>query len=126
MHIVHLEDDLALKELFSVALKAAQPDIKLEQFLNSDNLLSYAMPTEMKDVDIFVLDIRVPGSCNGVEVANRLRKAGYAGPIVITSVYPKPAKEVMQEGDFIWMAKPWYLADAARTINNIVSDNKTQ
>jgi len=111
MHILHLEDDGPLRDIFKIALTSARPDIELKQFLNSDYALEYAKQN-LEKIDLFVLDIRVPGSLTGVEFAESIRKMGCKTRIVITSAYRRPEKSKMQSMDVEWMAKPWHLLDA--------------
>ena len=111
MHILHLEDDGPLRDILRIALTSASRNLNMQQFTNSDNALRYAAD-HLAEIDLFILDIRVPGSMNGVEFAEQLRHIGATGRIVITSAYGRPTKEKLATLKAEWMAKPWHILDA--------------
>jgi CheY-like chemotaxis protein len=125
MHIVHLEDDHGLRELLQVSLTAARPSIQLIQFESGDETLDYAAK-HLHEIDLFILDIRVPGDHDGLAVTRRLREMEYQGLIVITSAYGKPRHQFLEQYSATWMAKPWYIVDAARTFINMVAEYHKQ
>ena len=118
MHILHLEDDGPLRDILKIALTSARPNINLKQFINSDYALEY-VKAHLDEIDLFVLDIRVPGSIDGLEFAEQIRKLGSKQRIVMTSAYRRPDKERMNAIDVEWMAKPWHLLDAPEKLLGI-------
>jgi len=118
MHILHLEDDGPLRDILKIALTSARPNINLKQFINSDYALEYAREN-LDDIDLFVLDIRVPGSIDGLDFAEEIRKLGTDTRIVMTSAYRRPDKKRMEAIGVEWMAKPWHLLDAPEKLLNI-------
>lgn len=110
MHIVQLEDDNPLLEIMKVALEAAVPSVTLKQFMNSDNAIKY-IEEHKDDIDLFLLDIRVPGTLDGVEVAQKIREMGCEGIIAITSAYRRPDRNKLTELNCQWLAKPWHVMD---------------
>ena len=110
MHIVHLEDESPLREILRVALVAAVPDANLIQFINSDEMVAY-VEQHKDDIDLYILDIRVPGKLDGVGVAYKIRELGGEGVIAITSAYNGPNKAQLQELDCQWFPKPWHIMD---------------
>lgn len=78
---------------------------------NADDALS-ALSTQSDIVAMF-LDVRIPGSCDGLELAQRARKFCPAARVVITSAYDRPdARQIGELGTFI--AKPYCAEDIAR------------
>ncbi|GAB4516123.1 MAG: hypothetical protein OHK0046_20840 [Anaerolineae bacterium] len=110
MHVLQLEDDNPLREIMKVALVAMRPDIVLKQFVNSDDALAY-ITEHVHDIDLFILDIRVPGSMDGVTVAQKIRELGCPGIIAITSAYRRPDRKRLAELDCQWLAKPWHVME---------------
>jgi hypothetical protein len=95
MKILHLEDDGPLREILEVALKATAPTCEIHQFVNSDDALRYATEN-VQTVDLYILDVRVPGSMNGLQMAEKLRALDCPGVIVITSAYRAPDEAVLR------------------------------
>jgi CheY-like chemotaxis protein len=111
MRILHLEDDGPLREILAAALKATAPTCEILQFMNSDDALRYATENA-QGVDLFILDVRVPGSMNGLQVAERLRAIDCPGVIVITSAYRAPDEALLRKLSCEWYPKPWHLFEA--------------
>jgi CheY-like chemotaxis protein len=111
MRILHLEDDGPLREILAAALKATAPTCEIHQFVNSDDALRYATEN-VQGVDLFILDVRVPGSMNGLQVAEKLRAIHCPGVIVITSAYRAPDEAVLRELSCEWYPKPWHIFEA--------------
>jgi DNA-binding response OmpR family regulator len=110
MHVLHLEDDGPLREIMKVALVAALPNINLKQFINSDEAVKYT-EQHCQDIDLYILDIRVPGSLDGIGVARKVRELKCNGVIAITSAYRAPDNELLKELKCEWFAKPWHIME---------------
>jgi DNA-binding response OmpR family regulator len=110
LHVVHLEDDKPLREIFSTALHTFLQDLNLKQFADSDEALRY-IKWEIRDIDLYILDIRVPGSLNGVQLAEQVRKLGAKAPIMITSAYDRPEKHILDMLECRWSKKPWHMTE---------------
>ena len=114
-HVVHLEDDGPLRDILKVALKAAEPQIDLHQFISGDEAVRY-IEQHGAEIDLFVLDIRVPGSLNGMQVAQKIRDLKCSGTIVITSAYRPPDRGLLNTLSCEWFPKPWHLMDATQKL----------
>lgn len=110
MNILHLEDESPLREILRVALIAAVPEANLQQFINSDKALEYA-EKHLDEIDLYILDIRVPGSLDGLEFAKEMRNRGAPGIIAMTSAYSAPKKEQLESFKLEWFAKPWHIME---------------
>lgn len=119
MNILHLEDDGPLREILAAALKAAQPTCEIHQFVQSDSAVQYAQE-HAEVIDLFILDIRVPGSMNGLEVARRVRAMKCPGAIVVTSAYSPPSPELMKELRCEWYPKPWHIFETTAKLLSLV------
>lgn len=114
-HVVHLEDDGPLRDILKVALKAAEPTIDLHQFISGDEAVRY-IEQHGQEIDLFVLDIRVPGSLNGMQVAQKIRDLKCPGTIVVTSAYRPPDRDLLDLLSCEWFPKPWHLMDATQKL----------
>jgi hypothetical protein len=118
MKILHLEDDGPLREILAAALKATAPTCEIHQFMNSDDALRYATENA-QGVDLFILDVRVPGSMNGLQVAEKLRAIHCPGAIVITSAYRAPDEAILRRLSCEWYPKPWHIFEATTKLMTI-------
>lgn len=110
IHIVHVEDDKPLKEILKVAFEAADPHVHLKQFISADDALPY-LETNRYSIDLFILDIRIPGSMNGLQLAQKIRQLDCPGYIVLTSAYLRPSREMLTTLRAEYYAKPWHIYD---------------
>ena len=115
MLIVHMEDESPLREIMNIALSSADPHLKIEQFNDSDSAIEF-ISQNIANITLFLLDVRVPGELNGIEVAEKIRELGSERPIVITSAYRKPKKVQLEGIKAQWMAKPWHIIDAPQVL----------
>src|SRR6187401_914742 len=104
--IVHLEDDSMLRDVFRATVEAFNPNIELKQFVDSDSVMDYVSTTN-DTIDMFVVDIRVPGTMNGIGVVKMLHDWGYSGLIIITSAFRRPDKNLFDALSCEWASKPW-------------------
>ena len=118
--VLHLEDEGTLQEIFKFALSMADRSIMVKQFVNGDHAFEY-IHKNLHEIDVFVLDIRVPGSINGLHLGKQIRYLGSKKPIVLTSAFIKPAENIMKQYEFIWMPKPMHVVDTSRKILPLIN-----
>lgn len=106
LSIVHLEDDFMLRDIFKATIEALDSDIALKQFVDSDSVMDF-MSRTLDPIDLFVVDIRVPGTMNGIGVVKTLHDWGYNGLIIITSAFRRPDKNLFGALSCEWASKPW-------------------
>jgi hypothetical protein len=121
-YVVHLEDDETLQEILKVAFQATDPKVNLKQFISGDDAVGHIKPN-VDMIDLFVLDIRVPGSIDGVGVARKIREFGSDAPIILTSAYRQPERELIDSLSLEWMSKPWHIMEISQ---RLISLAKTQ
>jgi DNA-binding response OmpR family regulator len=110
IHIVHIEDDKPLKEILKIAFEAADPTVNLKQFISAEDALPY-VEQHAAAIDLFILDIRLPGSINGLQMAQKLRDLQCPGFIVLTSAYLRPSREMLTGLRSEYYPKPWHIYD---------------
>lgn len=113
--ILHLEDEESLCEILRFSLSVAEPQPDLMQFMDSDSAIKY-IDQHLSGIDLYLLDIRVPGSVDGIGVAEHIRKLGSTKPIIISSAFRKPESHLLERLNCKWMQKPWHVLDTHRTI----------
>src|SRR6185295_12943922 len=86
MLIVHIEDESLLRDILKRGFKHADVPIDLHQFESADDGMPF-VGAHAQTIDLFILDIRLPGTLNGIQIAQRLRDMGCPGSIVLTSAY---------------------------------------
>lgn len=118
MHILHLEDDGPLREILAAALRAVEPNCELHQFIKSDDALAYVRQ-HPQAIDLFIIDIRVPGSMDGLQMAHRVRELSAPGAMVLTSAYRVPDQEVLKKLDCQWYPKPWHIIETSTKLLNL-------
>jgi DNA-binding response OmpR family regulator len=68
-------------------------------------------------IDLFILDIRLPGTLNGIQIAQRLRDMGCPGSIVLTSAfYSSPDPNWLTALSVEYLPKPWYVFEIAKKL----------
>jgi DNA-binding LytR/AlgR family response regulator len=115
LHIVHLEDEPILREAIEIALKELEPDLQLKQFADSDAALQY-IEQHVLAIDLFLLDIRVPGRRDGLQVAERIRELNSPGLIVFTSAYEPPSGAALATLRARYLRKPYSLEPVAKML----------
>lgn len=105
LRILHLEDEMTLREIVRTTIMVLDSQTEVRQFEGSDETLRYA-ETEGKSIDLFLLDVRVPGEVDGIGTAFRLRAMGCEGLIAFTSAYAAPDTKTIASLDYIWLSKP--------------------
>ena len=111
LHIAHLEDEHDLLEGMAFILEEEAPEAHVAQFANSDDLIAY-IDQHCAEIDLYILDVRVPGARDGIEVARYIREHECVGAVVVTSAYDPPPESLMRELDFRFIQKPWELPES--------------
>lgn len=115
INIVHIEDDKLLQDILKRSLKEHEGEINLQQFSNGDSALAY-LKQNNQPVDLFLIDVRLPGDTDGVAVAQTLRDMQYLSAIVLTSAFTSPRREVLDTLQCEYVPKPWHAMDISRRL----------
>jgi CheY-like chemotaxis protein len=117
LHVVNVEDDRDLQRLMSMAFKESEPTINLQQFVSGDQALPY-ITQHAQNIDLFVLDIMLPGKYNGIEIAQQIRKLGAPGYITLTSAFAEPNMELLSDLRAEFYPKPLHILDIIPRLSN--------
>src|SRR5688572_16646329 len=108
IHVVHVEDEKPLRNILGVALRTAEPGILLQQFGTGEDAIPY-IENNAQTIDLFVLDVRLPGTMSGLQIAQKIRDINCPGHIVFTSAYSPPPHEFLEQMSAEYLPKPWHL-----------------
>ncbi len=122
MNIIQLEDDPHLATILRVAIQTVQPDVHFIQFWNSDDLLSHLSKPGI-EVDTLVLDIRVPGRLNGLQLAYEIRQQGFKGQMLLSSAYAPPERRLLAVLRSEFVPKPWDLRSMVNRVLRRAADS---
>jgi CheY-like chemotaxis protein len=115
MHIVQIEDESPLRDILKAALVAGQPTVQLEQFGDGESALEY-IQQQRWSVDLFIIDIRLPGKLDGLEITRRIRLLECPGYVVLTSAYTAPPKDFLATYRSEYLPKPWHLLELTQKV----------
>ena len=115
IHVVHVEDDRPLKDILRSVFKATDPKIDLHQFTSADEAVPY-IQENLSKIDLFVLDIRLPGELTGVQLAEKIRELKCPAHIILTSAYSRPKLDVLEQLHCEYHPKPWHLMEIAQKL----------
>lgn len=122
MNVVHVEDDRPLKDILKTAMKAADPQMNLQQFISADEAVIYVQQ-HLDSIDLVIMDIRLPGQLNGLQAAELLRKIGYAADLILTSAYSRPSFDVLNALNSEFYPKPWHVVDVTSKMLKLKQKN---
>src|SRR5437016_9902803 len=109
-HVVNIEDDRSLRDILRVAFQVVEPRINLHQFGSADEALPY-IEENAQDIDLFVLDIRLPGTMNGIEIAQKLHERNCKARVVLSSAFSSPDQEQLNSLNAEYVPKPWHIME---------------
>jgi CheY-like chemotaxis protein len=124
MNIVHLEDIKPLRDILHATISTLNPGCQIKQFINGSDAIAF-IGEHGHDVDLFLLDVRVPGAINGLEVAQAIRDNGCQGIVVMTSAYMAPDQNILNELNAYWYQKPWQISDVQEMLR-LAASNRSQ
>jgi two-component system, NarL family, response regulator DesR len=116
------EDQTMVRQAL-VALLELEPDIEVvAEAATGDEALAMAGKHQP---DVAVLDIEMPGP-SGIEVADRLRRTGFAGKVVIVTTFDRPGylRAAMSAGASGFLLKDAPAADLAAAIRQVAAGQR--
>ncbi len=117
MTIVQIEDSRALQEVLKTLLREIDPHIKLRQFRFGDEGLQY-IATRGSSIDLYLIDMRLPGKVSGMEVAQAIREQGYPGHIILTSSDTTPPAPMLAQLNCEFATKPLHITETIPRLLN--------
>lgn len=104
--ILIIEDDIRISDQIETAIQGIDRNIKILKSAEGKRALQIA---ETMDIDIFIIDIRLP-DWNGIELAKEIRKSYAYQPIIIESSESNPTLQMIvhdQIENLAFLSKPF-------------------
>ena len=112
--IAYVEDEPSIAQLLVSGLGLF--GIKVRPiYMSGEALLDSVRQPEFAEADILFFDVRLP-QMTGVELAAELRARGEQRPFVLVSAWPSPPRDVLEEVNAVFLAKPFDFPKLVRTI----------
>jgi DNA-binding NarL/FixJ family response regulator len=124
MHIVHVENGSPLRDILKSALQAAQPMSNLQQFDDGESALAY-IERYGRDVDLFIIDICLPGQLTGLDLTSKIRMLACPGYVVLTSGDAPPPQEFLALHRSEYFPKPWHVLKLTQQLHRYKGADKT-
>jgi CheY-like chemotaxis protein len=115
MNIIYVEDDptniLLLERLTKSTGDVLVTFSDAESALHSDFIW---------DADLFLVDIRLPGDINGLDMADILRRKGITAPLVMITAYDLPdyVARYRALGGELYLVKPVSVPELVEVLND--------
>src|SRR5260221_4244035 len=117
LHVVHIEDDAGIQEVLKLSFQQAEPTLNLRQFSRGEDALRY-IENHTQSIDLFMLDVRLPGKLSGIDVAHKIRLLGCPGYIVLSSANWEPGPELLASLRCEYWPKPRHILDIVPRLNH--------
>src|SRR5690242_17844254 len=117
MHILHIEDDRPLRDILRISFTAVDSSINMQQFASGDEALPY-IAQHKHAIDLYILDYRLPGTMNGLEIAQMLRAQECPGNIVLTSAFSNLKGDLLKSLNVEYLPKPWHIIEITPRLLN--------
>ncbi len=118
--LLYVEDEPAIAELLKSGLDLFGMEVS-PIYGTAEDAFQAIMSGEppMSECDMLIFDIRLPGM-TGLELAEKLRKAGEKRPVLIVSAYQPPPRMQLRELNAEFMPKPFDFAGIVNKIQELV------
>lgn len=117
LHVVHVEDDAGIQGVLKLSFEQAEPTINLRQYSRGEEALSY-IERHSQDIDLFILDVRLPGKLSGIDLAHKIRLMGCPGYIILSSANWEPGPDILTTLRCEYLPKPRHILDVVPRLNH--------
>jgi DNA-binding response OmpR family regulator len=119
--IAYVEDEPSIAQLLVSGLGLFGIEVK-PVFMSAEDLLNQVGGPELKEVDLFFFDIRLP-KMTGMDLAGKLREQGEKRPFVLVSAWPAPSQETLNKIGAEFLPKPFDFPDVVQTIQKLAKQS---
>ena len=116
--LLFVEDDVMIAEVVTSALRGAGFSVVLAR--SGDEALSVLQSGQ--PIDAIFSDVVMPGTINGIELAEQLAREGRGIPVVLASGYSEKAPTVP---DIVLLPKPYSIAAVVRALVEALAARKS-
>ena len=120
--ILVIDDDLSLREMLEMMLRAAGHQVGLAEDGHSG-----LAAAETEHFDLIVCDLKMP-DLNGLDLLKRLRSEGQATPLILVSAFARPdvAVEAMRGGAYDFIPKPFKPHDLLAVVDSALAHQSVE
>ena len=118
LKIVIVDDDVGTLEVEALAVE----ELGYQAVATSDPVEVVELVENDPAVGLVIVDLVMPGSINGITLANRLRQINPGVKVVYTSGYvPVSTMEKIRDSGELILPKPWRIAALAQLIETALA-----
>ena len=118
--ILIVEDRADLRNAVARALRG----LDYRTILAEDGAAALAVLRGAEPIDLLFTDVSLPGTMNGIAVANQARQLRPGLKIIVTSGYPQFSQGGRTDGGYTFIAKPYRIAVVAARIGELVREDE--
>lgn len=115
--IAYVEDEPSIAQLLVSGLGLFGITVR-PIYMSGEALLDGIHQQELVEADILFFDVRLP-QMTGIELAAELRARGEKRPFVLVSAWPSPPREVLEQVNAAFLAKPFDFPKLVRMIQHL-------
>lgn len=119
--ILIVEDEPMIRDFVQEILEF-EGGFRTESVENADQAMEY-LENNAQDVALLLTDVRMPGSMDGIALAN-LVTTKWGTPIVVMSGHGTPGSDQLP-ADVLFIAKPWTITQLLDGVCNTLAASKT-
>jgi DNA-binding NtrC family response regulator len=119
--ILIVEDEPMIRDFVQEILEF-EGGFRAESVENADQALEY-LEQHANDVSLLLTDVRMPGTMDGIALANLVAAKWSSMPIVVMSGHGTPGSDQLPP-DVLFIAKPWTISQLLDGVNDTLSASK--
>ena len=120
MSILVIDDEKGLRDMLCYALRRRRYKVRAE-----DSAEAGIAAARTEDFDVIICDVMMPGM-NGIQALAILKSEHPATEVILVTGYPdtETAAQVMAQGAFDYLAKPYELAALCALLEKAVANKR--
>ena len=118
MRILLVEDDFLIRLTLAESLQ--DEGFAVVEAETADTALAFI--TEDGSIRALLTDLQIPGSCDGVQLAERARTLRPGLPIVFITGRPDKIPQISRTGNEAFIAKPYLPSEVAVTLRRLMAE----
>ena len=122
-HLILIVEDEPMIRDFVQEILEFEGGFRTESVENADQALEY-LEKYAGDVSLLLTDVRMPGSMDGIALANKVATKWSGMPIVVMSGHGTPGSDQLPP-DILFIAKPWTISQLLDGVNDTLDASKT-
>ena len=118
VRILLVEDDFLIRLTLAESLQ--DEGFAVVEAETADTALAFI--TEDDSIRALLTDLQIPGSCDGVQLAERARTLRPGLPIVFITGRPDKIPQISRTGNEAFIAKPYLPSEVAVTLRRLMAE----